>query len=132
MGEITKDTLEWAIGYPHLLRSFDTFVHLSDDIVSTERERSGNNCASTVQCYMNLHGTTMHEAVQKIKELTEDLWKDMLQDHLTMTEQRLIVSKIVLNFSRTGNYMYHNIDKFTSSCAIKETITQIFVEKIPI
>ncbi|KAL6840795.1 hypothetical protein ACP4OV_029321 [Aristida adscensionis] len=132
MGEITKETLEWAIGYPQLLKSFDTFVRLSDDIVSTEREKSGNNCASTVQCYMNLHGTTIHEASQRIKEITEDLWKDMLQHYLTTTEQQRVVSQMVLNFSRTGDYMYHNLDKFTSSCVIKEMIKQIFVEPIPI
>lgn len=33
---VTKDTLEWFLSYPPLIRSFDTFVRLSDDVASTE------------------------------------------------------------------------------------------------
>lgn len=37
MGEIvTRETLDWFLSYPHLVRSFDTFVRLSDDMASTE------------------------------------------------------------------------------------------------
>jgi (S)-beta-macrocarpene synthase len=80
---------------------------------------------------MKEHGTTMHESRQRIKEVTEDLWKDMLHHHLARTEQTMIVSHMVLNFARTGNYMYqNNVDKFTSAHTIKEAIKQLFVEPI--
>ncbi|RCV29877.1 hypothetical protein SETIT_6G048500v2 [Setaria italica] len=133
MGEIvTRETLDWFLSYPHLVRSFDTFVRLSDDMASTEREQKGDHNVSTVQCYMKEHGTTMHESCKRIKELTEDLWKDMLQHHLARTEQTMIVSHMVLNLARTGNYMYHNnVDKFTSSHTIKDAIKRLFVEPIP-
>lgn len=37
MGKIvTKETLEWFLSYRPLIRFFDTFVRLSDDIASTE------------------------------------------------------------------------------------------------
>lgn len=37
MGEIvTRETLDWFLSYPQLVRSFDTFVRLSDDMASTE------------------------------------------------------------------------------------------------
>ncbi|KAK3122821.1 hypothetical protein QOZ80_8AG0618830 [Eleusine coracana subsp. coracana] len=136
MGKIvTKETLEWFLSYPPFVRSFDTFVRLSDDVASTEREQTGDHSVSTVQCYMKEHGTTMPEARRKIRELIEEQWKDMLQYHLTvgMTEQTMIVSWAVINFSRTGDYMYHkDIDKFTSSHAIKETIKSLFVEPMPV
>ena len=82
---------------------------------------------------MKEHGTTMHEACNRLKELTEDLWKDMVQRHLASTEQTEIVSRMVLNLARTGNYMYqNNVDKFTSSHTIKEAIRRLFVEPIPV
>ncbi|RLM60913.1 (S)-beta-macrocarpene synthase-like [Panicum miliaceum] len=134
MGEIvTRETLDWFLSYPQLVRSFDTFVRLSDDMASTEREQKGDHNVSTVQCYMKEHGTTMHEACKRIKELTEDLWKDMVQHHLASTEQTAIVSRMVLNLARTGDYMYqNNVDKFTSSHTIKEAIRRLFVEPIPV
>ncbi|RLN03574.1 (S)-beta-macrocarpene synthase-like [Panicum miliaceum] len=62
MGEIVKrETLGWFLSYPQLVRSFDTFVRLSDDMASTEREQKGDHNVSTVQCYMKEHGTTMQE-----------------------------------------------------------------------
>ena len=37
MGEIvTREALDWFLSYPQLVRSFDTFVRLSDDMASTE------------------------------------------------------------------------------------------------
>jgi hypothetical protein len=37
MGKIvTEDTLKWFLSYPPVIRSFDTFVRLSDDVASTE------------------------------------------------------------------------------------------------
>ncbi|CAO2187138.1 unnamed protein product [Urochloa humidicola] len=134
MGEIvTKETLDWFLSYPQLVRSFDTFVRLSDDMASTEREQKGDHNVSTVQCYMKEHGTTIHEARKSLKELNEDLWKDMLQHHIASTEQTMVVSHMVLNLARTGNYMYqNNVDKFTSSHTIKEAIKQLYVEPIPL
>ena len=82
---------------------------------------------------MKEHGATMHEACKRLKELTEDLWKGMVQHHLASTEQTEIVSCMVLNLARTGNYMYqNNVDKFTSSHTIKEAIRRLFVEPIPV
>jgi hypothetical protein len=33
---VTRETLDWFLSYPQLVRSFDTFVRLSDDMASTE------------------------------------------------------------------------------------------------
>lgn len=77
----------------------------------------------------------MHETRQKIRELIEEQWKDMLQYHLAVarTEPTAIVSWVVINFARSGDYMYHkDIDKFTSSHSIKDAIKSLYVEAIPI
>jgi hypothetical protein len=90
---------------------------------------------ATVQCYMKEHGTSMPEARRKRRELIEEQWKDMLQYHITVgrTEPTMIVSWVLINFSRTGDYMYHkDIDKFTSSHSIKDAIKSLYVEPIPI
>ncbi|KAL6840804.1 hypothetical protein ACP4OV_029330 [Aristida adscensionis] len=133
MGDIiTKDTFEWTLSYPQLLKSLGIFVRLSNDLVSSKREQTANHSASTVQCYMKEHGTTMHYACQKIKELTEDSWKDMLEQSLILKEQPYVVPRTVLNLARaTDNIYKQGDDAYTSSQTIKDVISLLFVEPIP-
>uniref|UniRef100_A0ACD5UHU2 Uncharacterized protein n=1 Tax=Avena sativa TaxID=4498 RepID=A0ACD5UHU2_AVESA len=64
---VSNDTFKWVLSYPQLFKSFDMFVRFSNDIVSSQREQTGDHYASTIQCYMEEHGATMHEAHEKIK-----------------------------------------------------------------
>ncbi|CAL5010396.1 unnamed protein product [Urochloa decumbens] len=129
---ITKETLEWVLSYPQFLTSFGTFVRLSNDLASTKREQTADHSASTVHCYMKEHGTTMNDACEKIKELIEDSWKDMLEQCLALTELPKVVPRTVFDFSRTTDNMYkNNRDGFTSSQALKEMIELLYVDPIP-
>jgi len=80
---------------------------------------------------MKKHGTTMNDACEKIKELTEDSWKDMLEQGLVLKELPQVVPRIVFDFSRTTDNMYKDLDALTSSEALKEMIQLLFVEPIP-
>lgn len=95
-----------------------------------QREQTGGHHASTVQCYMLQHSTTMHDACEKIKGLIEDSWKDMMQLYLTPTEQSKVVAQTVVDFARTGDYMYKKTDAFTFSHTIKDMIALLYVEPI--
>lgn len=81
---------------------------------------------------MKEHGTTMHDACDKIKELIEDSWKDMLEHSIAPTEQPMVVPRTVLNFARTVDNMYKHNDAFTSPGTIKDMITLLFVEPIDV
>ncbi|CAM0881155.1 unnamed protein product [Alopecurus aequalis] len=130
-GIATNETFEWVLSYPQLFKSFDMFVRFSNDIVSSQREQNGDHYASTIQCYMEEHGATMQDAREKIKDLVEDSWKDMVQHFIAPTEkQPLAVPQTVVNFARTVNNMYKHGDAFTSSHEIKEIITLLYVEPI--
>ncbi|KAL6840798.1 hypothetical protein ACP4OV_029324 [Aristida adscensionis] len=132
MGDvITRETFEWLLSYPQFMKSFGIFVRLSNDLVSTKREQTARHCASTVQCYMKEHGTTMQDACQKIQELKEDSWKDMLEQCLVLTELPFVVPRTVLNLSRASDNMYKQCDAYTTSEAIKDAINLLFVEPIP-
>lgn len=95
-----------------------------------QREQIGGHHASTIQCYMLQHGTTMHDACEKIKELIEDSWKDMIKFYLTPTEQPKVVAQTVVDFARTGDYMYKKTDAFTFSHTIKDMIGLLYVEPL--
>ncbi|TVU42965.1 hypothetical protein EJB05_09392, partial [Eragrostis curvula] len=129
MGDVvTKEMLDWLLTYPELLKCFTTFVRLSNDIASTKREQTGGHHASTIQCYMLQHGTTMHDACDNIKELIEDSWKDMMRHYLKPTEQTNIVARTVVDFARTGDYMYKKTDAFTFADTIKDMIELLYVK----
>lgn len=82
---------------------------------------------------MKEHGATMHDACQKIKELVEGSWKDMVEHCITpTTQQPLVVPQTVVNFARTVNNMYKHGDAITSSHEIKEMITLLYVEPIAV
>jgi len=80
---------------------------------------------------MKKHGTTMNDACEKIKELTEDSWKDMLEQCLALKELPKVVPRIVFDFSRTADNIYKDLDALTSSEALKEMIQLLLVEPIP-
>uniref|UniRef100_A0A0D3GWQ9 Sesquiterpene synthase n=1 Tax=Oryza barthii TaxID=65489 RepID=A0A0D3GWQ9_9ORYZ len=128
MGDfITKDTLDYLLTYPKLLKCYTTCVRLSNDIASTKREQAGDHYASTIQCYMLEHGTTIHEACIGIKELIEDSWKDMMKEYLAPTNlQPKIVARTVIDFARTGDYIYKQADSFTFSHTIKDMIASLY------
>lgn len=73
----------------------------------------------------------MNDACEKIKELTEDSWKDMLEQCLALKGLPKVVPRTVFDFSRTADNMYKNCDAFTSSQELKEMIELLFVEPIP-
>lgn len=72
----------------------------------------------------------MHDACEKIKYLIEDSWKDMMQLCLTPTEQPKVVAQTVMDFARTGDYMYKKTDGFTVSHTIKDMVALLYVEPI--
>uniref|UniRef100_A0A0E0EIF4 Uncharacterized protein n=1 Tax=Oryza meridionalis TaxID=40149 RepID=A0A0E0EIF4_9ORYZ len=132
MGDIvTKETLDWLLTYPELLKCFTTLARLSNDIVSTKREQKGEHHVSTVQCYMFQHGTTMHDACVKIKELIEDSWKDIVKEYLTPpTEQPKIVAETIIDLARTADYMYKKTDSYTYANTIKDMVASLYVKPI--
>ncbi|GJN12347.1 hypothetical protein PR202_ga30618 [Eleusine coracana subsp. coracana] len=130
MGDIvTKEILDWLLTYPRLMKGYTTIARLSNDIASTKREQTGDHYASTVQCYMLQHGTTMHEACEEIKELIDDSWKDVMKAYVTTTtEQPKVVARTVVDFARTADYIYKKTDAFTFSHTIKDMIALLYLE----
>jgi hypothetical protein len=58
----------------------------------------------------------MHPACEKIKELMEDSWKDLMKVYITpTTEHPKIVARTVVDVARTADYMYKETDAFTLS-----------------
>lgn len=96
-----------------------------------QREQREKHCVSTVQCFMKQHGLTMDDACERIKELTEDSWKFMIEQGLALLkEYPMVVPRTVLEFARTVDYMYKRADKYTVSHTIKDMLTSLYVKPV--
>lgn len=80
---------------------------------------------------MQEHGTTMGDACQKIKELTEDSWKYMIQQFIVLGEKPMVVPQTILNIARTVDYIYKITDSYTFPHVIKDMITMLYVKPVP-
>uniref|UniRef100_N1QYN6 (+)-delta-cadinene synthase isozyme C2 n=1 Tax=Aegilops tauschii TaxID=37682 RepID=N1QYN6_AEGTA len=103
---------------------------LNEHLQVSSREQAGGHCASTIQSYMKEHGTTNDDACEKIKELIENSWKDMLHHYLALTDQPMVVPQMILNLSRTVDNMYKHTDAYTNSEILKDTIRMLFAEPV--
>ncbi|KAJ1267460.1 hypothetical protein BS78_07G057800 [Paspalum vaginatum] len=129
MGDIiTKEILDWLMTYPELMKCYTAIARMCNDIASTEREQTRRHHASTVQCYMLQHGTTMLDACEKIKMLIEDTWKDLMKLYLTPTKEPKLIAQTAFDFTRTADYMYKKTDAFTFSHTLKDMIALLYVE----
>ncbi|XP_020189798.2 beta-sesquiphellandrene synthase-like [Aegilops tauschii subsp. strangulata] len=128
MDDINAETFNWLSSETKLLKSFAIFVRLTNDMASTEREQQGVHCASTIQSYMKEHETTKYDACEKIKELIENSWNDILKHYLELIDQPMVVPQIILDLSRTVDNMYKHTDAYTNSETIKDTIRMLFVD----
>ncbi|XP_037416535.1 (S)-beta-macrocarpene synthase-like [Triticum dicoccoides] len=128
MDNINADTFNWLSSKTKLLKSFAIFVRLTNDMASTQREQQGVHCASTIQSYMKEHEMTKDDACEKIKELIENSWEDMLKHYLELIEQPMVVPQIILELSRTVDNMYKHTDAYTNSKTIKDTIRMLFID----
>uniref|UniRef100_A0ACD5V1E8 Uncharacterized protein n=1 Tax=Avena sativa TaxID=4498 RepID=A0ACD5V1E8_AVESA len=126
----TVETYKWVLSDSELINSFGIFVRLTNDIVSTKREQTGDHIASTVQSYMKEHGTTRKVAREKLRELAEDSWKTMLKLCLAPTELPVVVPQMILDLAKASDNMYKYNDAFTTSGTLKDTIRKLYVNPI--
>uniref|UniRef100_M1BIR2 Cembratrienol synthase 2a n=1 Tax=Solanum tuberosum TaxID=4113 RepID=M1BIR2_SOLTU len=59
---ITKETFEWVINEPLILRASSVIGRLKDDINTNDFEQQRSHVASFIECYMKEHGVSKQEA----------------------------------------------------------------------
>ncbi|BBH01872.1 terpene synthase 21 [Prunus dulcis] len=107
MGDIvTKESFEWLLNDPKIVRAANTILRLMDDIVSTNFEKERGHAASSVDCYMKQYGVSEQETVDVFKKQIMDLWKDINKEFLRPTAVPMPVLKRVLNLTRVADLLY--------------------------
>ena len=82
--------------------------------------------ASTVQTCMKEYGITVEEANEKLRELIDEAWMEIVQGCLDKTQPMELLEKAV-NVARVMDNMYKCDDAYTHPYSVKDTITSMYV-----
>ncbi|KAK2639238.1 hypothetical protein Ddye_027033 [Dipteronia dyeriana] len=95
-------------------------------------EQKRGHAASGVETYMKVYGVCRKEAIEKINLVLENAWKDINEECLKPTpiSQQLLLT--IVNATRAAELFYKDGDGYTFPQYLKDHITQLFVEPIPI
>ncbi|XP_066331694.1 alpha-terpineol synthase, chloroplastic-like [Miscanthus floridulus] len=128
----TKEAFDWVSNVPKLVRTLCIILRLSDDLKSYEREKMTCHVASTIESCMKEHKVPVHVARQIIQDMIEETWKDFNEEWFNTNNHvpKELLERI-FNLTRTMEFMYKQDDAYTNSHVIKDTISKLFVEHVP-
>ncbi|XP_048328094.2 (-)-germacrene D synthase-like isoform X1 [Ziziphus jujuba] len=131
-GSATEETFIWASNKPKIIKAVSLIGRLLNDIKSHKFEQKREHCASAVECCMEQHGVEEEEAHKMLHQEIENAWKDINQEFMKPTAVATPVLDCVLNIARVSDVIYEDGDGYTNSHLIKDTITLLLVDPIPI
>ncbi|KAJ6822055.1 (-)-germacrene D synthase-like [Iris pallida] len=112
---LSKDTLDWLLTEPKIVKACCMLSRLMDDLASSEFEQQRMHLESSLQICMRDEGITEQEAVAKLNEMIENAWKDINNECLNPLPSRKQLNLLVLNFVRVIEVIYYkHEDSYTN------------------
>nr|QLI42755.1 (-)-germacrene D synthase-like protein 2 [Nigella sativa] len=133
MGELaTKEVLDWIASTPDLLTCIYYISRIIDDMATLKREREMGITISTVTCYMKQHKVSEQVAVENLRNMVSNFWKNINHEYLTVKAIPICLLKSILNISRAMEVFYGDgQDGFTASKGrTEEIIFSLIVDPI--
>ena len=75
------------------------------------------------------HDITTEEAIEKLREIIEEAWMDITEECLSQPQPTVLLERVV-NLARTMDFLYKDVDAYTESCSIKDTLNSLYVYPI--
>ncbi|KAG5601243.1 hypothetical protein H5410_032613 [Solanum commersonii] len=130
---ISKDTFEWLMNEPLIVRAASLISRAMDDIVGHEDEQKRRHVASIIECYMKEYGASKQEAYAKFKKDVTNVWKDINKEFFRPTEVPMFVLERALNFARVIDTLYQEVDGYTNSKGLlKNMANSLLIESVKI
>nr|XP_004298298.2 PREDICTED: (-)-germacrene D synthase-like [Fragaria vesca subsp. vesca] len=117
-GLVTKDSMDWMLNDPKILKSKSTVGRLLNDLAGHKFEQNNEQGASTVECYMKQYGVGEEEAKIALTKQKDAAWKDLNQELLDLQSNNSIPKplQIHLNLARSTEVLYsNNNERYTNS-----------------
>ncbi|KAH1083432.1 hypothetical protein J1N35_023193 [Gossypium stocksii] len=130
---ITKETFNWAVNEPKIIRASNIICRLMSDIVGHKVEQERGHVSSAVECYMKQYGVSMQEAYDELNKQINDAWKDINEEFLKPTAAPTSALIRVLNLAKVIDLLYKGEDAYTQvGDSAKTSITALLIDSIPI
>ncbi|KAF3631445.1 (E,E)-germacrene B synthase [Capsicum annuum] len=125
---IAKETFEWIINEPLILRASSAINRLKGDIIGHDLEQQRKHIASFIECYMKEYRASRQEANAEVEKNLTNAWKDMNTEFLHSTHEiPMFVLELVINIARSA-YIFKENDFATAQREFKDKITLLFVD----
>jgi len=130
---VTKESLEWALSVPTMVRASGEIGRLLNDISSYKRGKNKNDVASTVESYMKEHGATGEEAMAAIKTMVEQAWRRINGACMELGRTMQPALQWLVAMTRMLEVFYlHGRDGLTYGYDIKEIVAFLFLKQVPV
>lgn len=83
--------------------------------------------ASTVQTCMKQYAVTVEEAIEKLREIVEEAWMDIVEGCLDQEYPMALLGKVV-TFAQSLDFMYKHEDAYTLNSNLKDLLTSLLVK----
>nr|XP_043639310.1 germacrene A synthase short form-like [Erigeron canadensis] len=134
MGEIvSEEALAWYESHPKFLQASELIARLHNDVVSFKFERERSQPATGVESYIKTFEVTEDKAINQLKKLIENAWKDLNEGCLMPRVVSMKMLSTTINLARVIYVAYRFNDGFTfSDKTLKDHITLLFEDSVPI
>ncbi|XP_004298303.1 PREDICTED: (-)-germacrene D synthase-like [Fragaria vesca subsp. vesca] len=132
-GLVIKDTMDWVLNHPKIVKATTLIGRLLNDMAGHKFEQTNEQCASSVECYMNHYGVGEEEAKIALTKQKDAAWKDLNQELLDLHSSNSIpkpLLQIILNLARSSEVIYKNMEGFNNSSALKGFIDSLLIEPV--
>ncbi|KAJ4839201.1 hypothetical protein Tsubulata_023153, partial [Turnera subulata] len=125
---------EWLRTNQEIVEAAKLIACLLNDISGHQDEQKRGDCASSVECYMKEYKASKDQAIEVIRKMSACAAKDINNVCITSTSIPKHILKIFANIVRACDVVYDrgDGDAFTNPSQLKDHVTSIFIEKIPI
>ncbi|KAI7727440.1 hypothetical protein M8C21_024343 [Ambrosia artemisiifolia] len=133
MGNIvTQEAIKWYESHPKIATTSKFISRLHGDVMTFEFERERAPSATGVDAYMKTFGVSENVAVEALKNIVENGWKDINEGCLKPREVPMDILAPLVNLTRMIDVIYKYTDAFTfPENTFKEYITLLFCVSVP-
>ncbi|KAL5802256.1 hypothetical protein ACOSQ4_030561 [Xanthoceras sorbifolium] len=123
---------EWLQSRPKILTAAYVIARLKNDLIGHKSEFKRVHIACGVECYMKEYGLSMKETAEKFDVIFENAWKDMNEECMKPTTIPMEILLRVANIGRLMEVTYKDMDGYTNPQYLRDDITKLFIDQIPI
>ncbi|XP_042751764.1 10-epi-juneol synthase isoform X1 [Lactuca sativa] len=133
MGDIVCDkALAWYESRTNIEEAAKLLGRIYNDVTTYQFEGERAQQVESVHTYMKTFGVPENVAVNELKKMIENNWKDINEGCLKPTEVSMELLAPILNLSRMTDTIYRYNDRFTfPENTIVEYVTLLFIDSVP-